>query len=60
MLRLTSGEPGTLVAVIRSGVSKQEVIVQGRDNLDLYEWQGLWWTLCRAPEALTLLLSFTD
>ena len=41
MLRLTSGEPGTLVAVIRSGVSKQEVIVHGTDNLDLYEWQGL-------------------
>ena len=41
MLRLTSGEPGTLVAVIRSGVSKQEVVVHGTDNLDLYEWQGL-------------------
>ena len=41
MLRLTSAEPGTLVAVIRSGVSKQEVVVHGTDNLDLYEWQGL-------------------
>ena len=41
MLRMTSGEPGTLVAVIRSGVSKQEVVVHDTENLDLYEWQGL-------------------
>ena len=48
MLRLTSGTPGTLVAVIRSGVSKQEVVVHGTDQLDLYEWQGLAITLVDA------------
>ena len=52
MLRLTSGDPGTLVAVIRSGVRKQEVVVHGTDSLDLYEWQGLAVSLVDALQGL--------